>query len=64
MALGNNTYSRNNNNNSNNGFNNGGYQPQVDLNSDGLRLLNPEGVDPSALNYQFFNGMLKITILH
>ena len=55
MALGNNTYSRNNNNNSNNGFNNGGYQPQVDLNSDGLRLLNPEGVDPSALNYQFFN---------
>lgn len=62
MALGNNTYSRNNNNNSNNGFNNGGYQPQVDLNSDGLRLLNPEGVDPSALNYQFFNGMLKITI--
>lgn len=60
MALGNNSYSKNNNNNS--GFNNGGYQPQVDLNSDGLRLVNPEGCDPSALNYQFFNGMLKITI--
>lgn len=53
MALG--DYSRNTDNNKKTYA-----QPIVRLDSYGT--MNPDGVDPSALNYEFYNGMLKIII--
>lgn len=54
MALG--DYSRNTDNNKKN-YN----QPIVRIDNAGT--VNPDGIDPSALNYEFFNGMLKIVII-
>lgn len=53
MALG--DYSRNTDNNKKN-YN----QPILRLDNQGT--MNPDGIDPSALNYEFYGGMLKIII--
>lgn len=54
MALG--DYSRNTDNNKKNYS-----QPILRLDNQGT--MNPDGIDPSALNYEFYNGMLKIIII-
>lgn len=53
MALG--DYSRNTDSNKRNYA-----QPILKLDNQGT--MNPDGIDPSALNYEFFGGMLKIII--
>lgn len=53
MALG--DYNRNTDGNKKNYA-----QPILRLDNQGT--MNPDGIDPSALNYEFYNGMLKIII--
>lgn len=55
MALGDYGKNKDNNSKKNN------IEPLVRLDRIG-NSCNPEGVDPSALNYEFYNGMLKIII--